>query len=99
MVWIRVFPAVAPRCRSGGWYWYVRTGLVGRYSYERAGWYLYMMLDGASVALVAVEVRVIGRAGDVDGRVAALDLAQHPMVRADAQHCRERAAPGHPPPG
>jgi hypothetical protein len=31
--------------------------------------------------------------------VAALDLAQHPMVRADAQHCRERAAPGHPPPG
>jgi hypothetical protein len=24
--------------------------------------------------------------------VAALDLAQHPMVRADAQHCRERTA-------
>ena len=39
-------------------------------------------------ALIAVEVRVVGRAGDVDGRVAALDLAQHPMVRADAQHRR-----------
>jgi len=30
--------------------------------------------------VVAVEVRVVSRARDVDVRVAALDLAQHPMV-------------------